>query len=296
MTDKNTVVMLDITSIKVVNPRLRNRHIHDEITQNIRAVGLKKPITVREINKDKDKFEYALICGQGRLESFIALGQSKIPAIIKTVDEHDGQLMSLVENIARRNPRATELLERVKDMIASGLSDVEVAARLGYSVQWVNDITMLYDKGEKKLLSAVETGNIPLHTAVAIARADKKEVQELLMEAFNANILNQKKLTIVRNILKRREEGNKGTTNLEYTPKRKQKKLTPEELLKIYQDDVDEHKAIQTKTEFVSESLRLINEIFHHLLKNKDFIELLTTEKLNNIPAKIIKNAILYKG
>lgn len=296
MKDKNSVVMLDIAAIKVVNPRLRNRRTHDEITQNIQSVGLKKPIAVRKISKDKDNFEYALICGQGRLESFIALGQNKIPAIIKTVDEHDGQLMSLVENIARRNPRTTELLERVKDMIASGLSEAEVAIRLGYSVQWVNDITMLYDKGEKKLLSAVETGNIPLHTAVAIARADKKEVQELLMEAFNANILNRKELAVVRNILKRREEGDKGTANLGYISKRKQKKLTPEELLKIYQNDVNEHKAIQAKAEFAAESLRLINEIFHHLLKNKDFVELLAIEKLNNIPTKILKNAILYKG
>ena len=294
MTDINRVVMLDIALIKIANPRLRNRQIHNEITQNIQSVGLKKPITVRKIKEDK--FEYALICGQGRLESFMSLGQTKIPAIIKMVDEHDGQLMSLVENIARRNPRTTELLERVKDMVTSGLSDTEIASRLGYSVQWVNNVTMLYDKGEKKLLGAVEAGHIPLHTAVSIARADEKEVQELLMDAFNANVLNRRKLAIVRNILKRRKEGNKGSINLDYHSKRKQKKLTPEELIKIYQDDVNQHKIIQNKAELVAESLGLINEIFHHLLKNESFVELLTIEKLNNIPTKILTNAALYKG
>src|SRR5688572_11608892 len=150
--NKSEVVMLDISSIKVVNPRVRNKRIHDEITKNINLVGLKKPITVRVLKNDSEGYKYALICGQGRLESLKNLNQDTVPAIIKDVDEKVGHVMSLIENIARRKLRATELFDRVKDLKKSGLSDHDIGKRIGYSTQWVNNVTMLIEKGENKLL------------------------------------------------------------------------------------------------------------------------------------------------
>lgn len=290
------VVMLDIASIKVVNPRVRNKRIHDEITENISIVGLKRPITVRKLEFDDEGYSYALICGQGRLESLVQLGQHKIPAIIKSVDEQVGHIMSLVENIARRKPRSTELLERIRDLKSGGVPDVEIATRLGYSTQWVNNVTMLLEKGEKKLLSAYEAGNIPLDIAVLIARSNDEDVQTALMQAYNAKTLNRKQLTIVRNIMARRSEGNKGSSNLVYVKHKQQQKLTAEELSEIYQNSVNEHRIIQNKAEYAKESLLLTKEIFNQLLQNKEFILLLSNENLNNIPVKIIGDAIPHRG
>lgn len=177
--NESEVVMLDISTIKIVNPRVRNKRIHDEITKNIDAVGLKKPITVRILKNDCDGYKYALICGQGRLESLKKLNQDTIPAIIKNVDEKIGHVMSLVENVARRRPRSTELFDRVKDLKNMGLSDHDIGKRIGYSTQWVNNVTMLLEKGEKKLLGAFESGHIPLSIAVTIARSSNEEIQQL---------------------------------------------------------------------------------------------------------------------
>ena len=41
---------------------------------------------------------YDLVCGQGRLEAFVALGQNEIPAIVIEASEEDCYVMSLVEN------------------------------------------------------------------------------------------------------------------------------------------------------------------------------------------------------
>ncbi|MCV5180435.1 nuclease, partial [Escherichia coli] len=79
-----------------------------------------------------------------------------IPAIIRDVSEEDAYVMSLVENIARRRPRSNELLQIIKDMKNRGLSDSEISEITGYSSNWVSSINMLLDKGEHKLLSAVE--------------------------------------------------------------------------------------------------------------------------------------------
>lgn len=294
--DESEVVMLDISSIKVVNPRSRNKRIHGEITKNIVAVGLKKPITVRILKNDCDGYKYALICGQGRLESLQELNQDTIPAIIKNVDEKVGHVMSLVENVARRRPRSTELFDRVKDLKSMGLSDHEVGKRIGYSTQWVNNVTMLIEKGEKKLLGAFESGHIPLSIAVTIARSSNEEIQQLLLDAYTQKLLNIKQITLLRNIVARRSQGNKGNTNMTYIHHKEQRKMTMEELIGVYQKNIDEHKEIQRKAELAKESLLLARQMMTELLKNNHFVDLLKREGLNSVPKQILDNSILHRG
>jgi ParB family chromosome partitioning protein len=57
---------------------------------NIREVGLKKPITVvRRKDPDPDGKHFDLVCGQGRIETFVALGEAVIPAIITEATRED---------------------------------------------------------------------------------------------------------------------------------------------------------------------------------------------------------------
>ena len=76
------IEFIPIREIRIVNPRTRNKVTFQNIVANIRNVGLKKPITVCQRELDVDGTKYDLVCGQGRLEAFVALGDSKIPAIV----------------------------------------------------------------------------------------------------------------------------------------------------------------------------------------------------------------------
>ena len=49
--------------------------MHREIIENIEAVGLKRPITVSRRKSAAGEDRYDLICGQGRMEAFQALGE-----------------------------------------------------------------------------------------------------------------------------------------------------------------------------------------------------------------------------
>jgi ParB family chromosome partitioning protein len=71
--------MVPIDRINVINPRLRNKRLFKEIVANIEHLGLKKPITVTR-HERPDGPQYDLICGQGRVEAFQALGEREIPA------------------------------------------------------------------------------------------------------------------------------------------------------------------------------------------------------------------------
>jgi ParB family chromosome partitioning protein len=94
MIDTNEVQMIPVDAITVLNPRARNRRVFHELVTSIAHLGLKKPITV---SRRATAPGYDLVCGQGRLEAFIALGESEIPAIVIEASEEDCCLMSLVE-------------------------------------------------------------------------------------------------------------------------------------------------------------------------------------------------------
>ncbi|WP_231578114.1 ParB/RepB/Spo0J family partition protein [Dickeya chrysanthemi] len=262
--DSHQIVLVEISLIKISNPRTRNKFIHNEIKENIEKTGLRKPVSLRKI-KDKN-FEYALICGQVRLEALVKLGEKYIPAIVKDVGEETGYIMSLAENIARRNPRTVELFEVVRDMKSRGMSDSEIGEHLGYSKNWVNNITMLLAKGEQKLLTAVETRKIPLYLAVEFARSNTEESQQLFLDAYEKGLIKSRDVIKIRNILDRRSEGNKGSKNIEYIHNKNQKKMSPEELMDVYQENIDKHKSLHARSEYVLENLTLIKQIIQELI------------------------------
>src|SRR5699024_7627856 len=106
--------VVEISKIFILNPRERNELIRKEIQENIENVGLKRPITICYKTEPKNGYKYDLVCGQGRLEAYIANNQKKIPAIIIDASEEEALIMSLVENIARKTYQPYQLLQAVK--------------------------------------------------------------------------------------------------------------------------------------------------------------------------------------
>lgn len=81
----NSISIIPINQIEILNPRDRNEKVFLEVIESIRTVGLKKPITVTKIlGRD---FPYQLICGEGRIKAFTHLGETEIPARIINVDK-----------------------------------------------------------------------------------------------------------------------------------------------------------------------------------------------------------------
>ncbi|WP_158149053.1 ParB/RepB/Spo0J family partition protein [Pantoea agglomerans] len=287
MQDQN-VHMVKISSIKVVIPRSRNKFRHAEITESIDASGLRKPITIRRI-VDK-KYEFALICGQGRLESLTALGEELIPAFILDIDENQAYIMSLVENMARVVPRAGEQFQRIKEMTEQGLTNKEISSSTGLSLHWITSLTMLINKGENKLLSAVESGCIPISFAVEIARVDFEGGQELLIKAFDEGLIKHKDVGKIREILDSRDEGLKGFINNNFGIAKKKKKMTTDELQQLYQDNISQHKKIKNKAEYVEIKLLVASQIFKELTSNESFSKIVVEESLQDVVKVIVKN------
>ena len=281
-----TIRTIPIDEIRFLNPRFRNRRNFQEIVQSIAKVGLKRPITVSPRKTEADSANYDLICGQGRIEAFIQLGQTAIPAIVIEAEESDCLVMSLVENCARRQHRAIDLLQDIGTLRGRGYSDHEIAAKIGVSSDYIRMIGTLFEKGEERLVAAVEAGILPINMAIEIARSSDEDVQHALTQAYTEKKLRGKKLVAVRRIIEQRRRSGKQIHDSRFGRRDGSKRpLTGESIIRVYRQEADKQKLLVKKAEVTQSRLLFIVEAIRELRDDENFANLLRAESLDSMPA-----------
>jgi ParB family chromosome partitioning protein len=281
------VEMIPVEAIRVLNPRARNRRQHREIVDNIATVGLKRPITVSR-RETGGSVRYDLVCGEGRLEAFRILGATEIPAVVIDARETDCLVKSLVENIARPLHRPIDLMAEIGNLSKRGYGDAEIAEKIGCSRSWVNQVVTLLEHGEERLVSAVEAGVIPIAMATDIAQAGSEEAQTILIDAYESGKIRGKKLTAIRRLLERRltkkkEARDRGLGRTSYA-----KRLTADDLLRVYQREADKQRLLARKADFAQARLLFIVEALKDLLSDEAFTTLLRAEGFANMPQALM--------
>ena len=275
--------MIPMDHIEVLNPRDRNNRIFEVIVGNIKALGLKKPVTVTPRPGPEGDVRYILICGEGRLKAFKALGETQIPALVVNVNDEDAFIMSLAENIARRQRKPLELLSGIQALRDKGYDKHDIAAKTGLSMTYVAGILILLRKGEERLLMAVERGRMPLAAALDIVGAgnEDKAVQEALQGAYESGKLRGKQLLHARKVIENRQS--LGRT-LERRGPRKRSDVTTSSLVRTYQKEVERQRLIIRKAEFAQQKLMFFVGALRQLLEDEHFTTLLRAEGLDNLP------------
>jgi ParB family chromosome partitioning protein len=277
--------MIPISRITILNPRARNKRQHREIVNNIEAIGLKRPITVSRHNGPGGP-RYDLVCGEGRLEAFQMLGQTEIPAVVIEASENECLMMSLVENIARRVQRPIDLMREIGALRSRGFTDAAIARKIGVGASWVNMIASLLERGEERLVAAVETGLIPITLAMEISRAETEEAQNLLLDAYETGQLRGKKLAAVRRMLDMRMQSQRkgGLPTARLGRKGSSRRLTANELMQVYQREAEKQRLLVKKSDFAQTRLLFIVEALKDLLTDEGFVNLLRAEGLTTMP------------
>jgi ParB family transcriptional regulator, chromosome partitioning protein len=281
--DIQAVQMIPISQIRILNPRSRNKKIFENVVSNISNLGLKRPITVAPRQEVTDGKCYDLICGQGRLEAFITLGQTEIPAIVRDAPKEECFLMSLVENLARRNHSPVELLREIGNLRARGYTPVQIAKKIDMAKSYVLGVTHLLNHGEERLLLAVEKGRIPLSVAMEIATADEAGVQRILCDAYEGKTLRGRKLQTVRRLIEqRRVHGKRFRTEMR---KVQERISSADALVDVYRREADRQKLLVKKAQLTENRLLFIVSALKKLLQDEDFVTLLRAEGLDSLPA-----------
>jgi len=282
-----SIKMIPIDRINILNPRARNKKVFEEITDNIAQVGLKRPITVTPCRSGATGKDYDLVCGQGRVEAFMACNQTMIPAIIIDASEEEALIMSLVENLARRQHRAIDLLQGIGLLKRQGYGIKAIAEKTGLSVEYVGGVLNLMERGEERLLSAVESGNMPISVAIRVAEAPGDE-QKALREAYENKQLRGNRLMMAKRLIEtRRRHGKTFAKDMRGPRPVVSHGISAQDVLKVYQREVDRKRLLARKAELVGNKLTFVTEALRQILKEEHFNNLLRAEGLTTLPKPI---------
>ena len=237
------MTLIPTDRIRILNPRVRNRRTFEEMVENIASIGLKRPITVAQ-RAGTDQLEYDLVCGQGRLEAFIELKQNRISR-----HRRSRPTRGLPRHEPRRELRAPaarpiDLMREIGALRKRGYTDRQIGDKIGVTAEYVNMIAGLLAKGEERLVSAVETGLLPLNLAIQIAKTDAAGAQRALMDAYTQKKLRGRKLALVRRLIQQRELRGPQLRNNPFGRRDGAKRmLTSEGLVRAYQQEADPSEA-----------------------------------------------------
>ena len=281
--NQKAIENIPIGEIRVANPRSRNKIKFQLIVSSIQAVGLKKPITVSRRERAADGTHYDLVCGQGRMEAYLALGESTIPAVVIDASREEQFLMSLVENIARRPPSNLDLVREVRTLLERNYTPEEIARKLGLDRAYIYGIINLVEHGEETLIVAVEGGRLPISVAIEIAKGATYEMQLALSEAYEKGDLRGTKLLAARRIISKRiskqQQVGKSASG--------HKRLTSDALVREYRRRIREQQSLIKKANRIKDRLLLLTSVMRTLLSDEHFITLLRAENIADMPEQL---------
>jgi ParB family chromosome partitioning protein len=274
--------MIPIERIRVLNPRPRDKKKFEQIIQSIKNLGLKKPIQV-SLRSAEEGTEpgYDLVCGQGRMEAFLALGHKEIPAIVVEVSREERLLRSLVENMARRLPSRLALMNEIERLKAEGYNNVEIGKKLDIADGTVGGYIALKKAGEERLLDAAINGKIPLGVAMDIAKANSPELQRELLKGFESKELNQFAIRTVKRLIDQRRFVGKGRDT---DADKKKSRTNADSLINAFKRESQKQRLMVKKARLCDAKLVITVTALGKLLGDENFYNLLRAESLADIP------------
>jgi len=284
--NENIVEMIPIDKIKILNPRDRNKKKFQRIVDNIANIGLKRPITVSKRQNNNGGKIFNLVCGQGRLEAYIALGEERIPAIIKNISREECFLMSLIENLARRRQLTIEYVKQIGVLSDRGYTCSVIAKKIDTNPEYVRGILRLLKSGEERLIAAVENEQIPISIAVQISAAKDENAQVALLEAYESNKLRGRALIKVRNLIEKRKL--QGKSLFGGIPKGTRSNYSADSLVRTYKRETERHRLLTKKAKICETRLLFIVTALKELFADENYNNLLRAEELNTMPKYLI--------
>ena len=109
------------------------------------------------------------------------------------------------------------------------------------NVSYVNGILKLLNKGEERLLQAIEKGQIPISVAITIASSNDEAVQRAMTEAYEKKELRGKALLRARRLIEERHSHGKALHR--GVRSRVNGEMSSENLLIAYREETTRQKA-----------------------------------------------------
>ncbi len=181
--NENEIVYLHLDDI--IPNRFQPRQVFDEkalkeLAVSIKEHGVIQPIIVRNIGN-----KYEIIAGERRYKASALAGLTKIPAIIRNLDDKESSKVALLENLQRKNLNPIEEAKTYQKILElDQMTQEELAKTMGKSQSAVANklrLLTLTDEVQDALLKEQISER---HARALLSVSDKERQKQLLKEVI----------------------------------------------------------------------------------------------------------------
>ena len=184
---KDEVVQLYLDDI--IPNRFQPREVFDEralkeLAVSIREHGVIQPIIVRNVNG-----KYEIIAGERRYKASALAGMTKIPAIIRDLDDKESSKVALLENLQRKNLNPIEEARTYQKILElDEMTQEELAKTMGKSQSSVANKIRLLSLSDEIQDALLKEKISERHARALLNVTDSKVQQDLLNEIINTKM------------------------------------------------------------------------------------------------------------
>ncbi|MBE3520176.1 MAG: ParB/RepB/Spo0J family partition protein [Firmicutes bacterium] len=160
-----------------------NQESLEELAASVREHGVLQPLIVRRVGS-----RFQLVAGERRLRAAQMAGLARVPAVVRTLDDRQVMILSLVENLQREDLGPLEQAEAFRRLIEEfGLTQEQAAEQVGKSRSEVaNTLRLLKLEPEAKKL--LEEGKITAGHARVLVGLEPERQREIARMVASRNL------------------------------------------------------------------------------------------------------------
>lgn len=198
MSDKLIAGQTLIENIRISHQNPRQSFDVDalnELAESIKAHGIIEPLVVRPIEEGHGTI-WELVAGERRLRAAQQLGMTHVPCVIRPMDDRTAKEVRLLENLQRQDLTPLEEASAIKELLADGGTQAELAKKLGKSQTWISQRLKLLALPEQALALVVSGDITPKHALVLVPLADYPAIIEGVVANLSETIDNGDTVTV----------------------------------------------------------------------------------------------------
>ena len=210
---QNEIVYLYLDDI--IPNRFQPREVFDEealkeLAISIKEHGVIQPIIVRQVNN-----KYEIIAGERRYKASTLAGLTKIPAIIKNLDDKESSKIALIENLQRRDLTPIEEARTYQKILEleEGMTQEGLAQTMGKTQSAISNKLRLLSLPEEVQYALLNEQIAERHARCLLNLEDKNQQIKLLEKVISTRMTVKE---LEKEIKMYREQNPNGSFGMEF--------------------------------------------------------------------------------
>ena len=209
------IISVPISEI-LANPQQPRKVFYDEaieeLSGSIKEYGVLQPIILKYNGSG-----YTIIAGERRFRAAQMAGLSKIPAVVKSMEDQEAALISLVENVQREDLNFLEEARAYKKLMEDfGLTQVEIAEKVNKKQSTISNKIRILSLPEDIQDKLVENRLTERHARALLKLRDEEDRIKVTDRVVSHNLNVKQTERLIEDVLNKKEEALRKRNKINY--------------------------------------------------------------------------------